>query len=140
MKKVYKCDFCEKTFSTESGAVEYEKKCSKNPQNKITDCTITRLAMILHHLYEIIGAAISDIRENDIAFLLEETERADDCNCPFTVKEKQNMILYLLRGCRDIKSKRIGLNTTKYDDIIKDYPELYLAFKATLERKAYNEW
>ena len=69
MKAVFKCDFCDETFDNEIEAVEHEKKCSRNPENKITDCTITRLSMILHKLNEIIGAVISDLRDDQIDLL-----------------------------------------------------------------------
>ena len=140
MKAVFKCDFCEETFGNEIEAVEHEKKCGRNPKNKITDCTITRLSMILYELNCIIGAVISDVRSEQIDFLIEENERADKNNCQFTVYQSKGKADYIFRNALRSKNDRKGLRTTQYDDVLKNYPELYDAFKKTLERKAYNEW
>ena len=140
MKAVFKCDFCEETFENEIEAVEHEEKCGRNPENKITDCTITRLSMILYDLNEIIGAVISDFGDERIDFLIEETGRADRCNCPFTVYQYKDRADFIFREAVRSKNGRKGLKTTRYDDVLKRYPELYEAFKKTLERKAYNEW
>lgn len=140
MKTVFKCDFCEKTFENEIEAVEHEKECGKNPENKITDCTITRLSMILYELNRIVGAVISDVRSEQIDFLIEENERADKFNCQFTVYQNKGKAAFIFKEALHSKDDRKGLKTTQYDDVLKHYPELYEAFKKTLERKAYNEW
>lgn len=139
MKAVFKCDFCDETFENEIETVEHEKKCSRNPENKITDCTITRLSMILYELNEIIGAVISDLRGKQIDLLIEENERADSENCPFTIYQNKGRTNFILKEAVRSKHDRKGLKTTRYDDVLKHYPELYEAFKKTLERKAWNE-
>ena len=140
MQAVFKCDFCEKTFENELETVKHEKECGKNPENKITDCTITRLSMILYELNRIIGAVISDVRSEQIEYLIEENERADENNCQFTVYKSKGKADFIFKDALHSKNDRKGLRTTQYDDVLKNYPELYDAFKKTLELKAYNEW
>ena len=139
MKLVYKCDFCNECFSSEQVAKQHEEKCSCNPKNKIEDKTVFRLAMLLYEFTEILATAMTIHNEDKILFVLGEFERADDNNCPFMIHREKGRALYVLRTAQDIKRKREGLKTTKYDDISKRYPELVSAIEKTLNRPAWNE-
>lgn len=139
MKQVYKCDFCTECFSSEQEAKQHEEKCPCNPKNKIEDKTVFRLAMVLYQFTDILATALTNHDEEKIPFILGEFERADENNCPFMVHQEKGRALYALRHAKDIKRKREGLKTTKYEDILKQYPELVSAIEQTLNRPAWNE-
>ena len=139
MKQVYKCDFCAECFSSEQEAMQHEEKCSCNPKNKIEDKTVFRLAMILYQFTDILATALTNHNEEKIPFIFSEFERADENNCPFMIHQEQARALYALRSAETIKRKREGLKTTKYEDILKNYPELVNAIEQTLNRPAWNE-
>lgn len=139
MKQVYKCDFCNECFSSEQEAKQHEEKCTCNPKNKIEDETVFRLAMILYEFTDILATVMVKHNEEKIPFILSEFERAGENNCPFMVNQYKGRALYALNVAKDIKRKREGLKTTKYEDILKQYPELVNAIEQTLSRPAWNE-
>lgn len=139
VKQVYKCDFCMECFSSEQEAKQHEEKCPCNPKNKIEDKTVFRLAMILYEFTDILATALTNHDEEKIPFVLGEFERADENNCPFMIHQEKGRALYALRRAKDIKRKREGLRTTKYEDVLKQYPELVNAIEQTLNRPAWNE-
>lgn len=139
MKQVYKCDFCYLTFDCEGKALQHEKICSCNPENKITDKTACRLAMLNYEFPSIVATALTRLCEEKISFLEKEFNRADKNNCPFTIYQEQRRILWILSVSKDIKRKIEGLRTTKYEEILKHYPEIVGAIEVTLNRPAWNE-
>lgn len=131
MEIVWKCDFCNETFPTRDQAEMHEMKGGSNPQNKVTDKIILRLADVLYDLPDIIAAAL--VRQNsNIEYLLAEVKRAGTRNCPFMVYKKKDAIISALYSAETIADSRKGLRTTKEQDIEKDYPELLEAFLKTL--------
>lgn len=139
MKQVYKCDFCNSTFDCEEKALRHEKICPCNPENKITDKTATRLAMMMYEFPKIVATALTRLCEEKIPFLKCEFERATENNCPFTIYQMQRKILPILTESETIKRSRKPLRTTAYEDILKEYPEIVGAIEATLNRPAWNE-
>lgn len=139
MKQVYKCDFCNATFDCVEEVLQHEKTCSHNPKNKITDKTVTRLAMLNYEFPSIVATALIRLCEEKILFLEDEFNRADQNNCPFTIYQEQRRILWILSVAKDIKRKSEGLRTTKYEEILKHYPEIVGAIEVTLNRPAWNE-
>ena len=111
----------------------------KNPKNKIEDKTVFRLAMLLYKFTDILATALTNHNEEKISFVLGEFERADENNCPIMVHKEKGRALYALRHAQYIKRKREGLKTTKYEDVLKQYPELVNAIEQTLNRPAWNE-
>ena len=128
MRQTWQCDYCNKTFPTKEEAIEHEKRCGKNPENKITDPTIFRLSMILDGL------------RDDLPFLICEVERAGTNNCPYMIYEQRYRMIDCLQKAQGIASRRKTLKTTKLQDIEKHYPELLTAILDTLKRPAFNEW
>lgn len=139
MKKVYKCDFCNATFDCKEEALRHEKICSHNPENKITDATATRLAMLMYEFPSIVATALVRLCEEKILFLKQEFERADENNCPFTIYQMQRRILPILREAEGIKRNLEGLRYTDYEYTLQHYPEIIGAIEQTLHRKAWNE-
>lgn len=84
MRQTWQCDYCGEVFLTKEEAAEHEKNCGRNPENKITDPTIFRLAMILDGLPSIIAAALYELRD-DLPHLICEAERAGTNNCPYMI-------------------------------------------------------
>ena len=76
MKRVYKCDFCDNIFESESEAEIHEKRCGHNPNNKINDKVVFRLSMIYDSLRKIIAGALYDVANDELDFLYTETEIA----------------------------------------------------------------
>ena len=95
--------------------------------------------MILYEFTDILATAMVNHNEEKIPFILSEFERAGENNCPFMVNQYKGRALYALKISQDIKRKREGLKTTKYEDILKQYPELVSAIEQTLNRPAWNE-
>ena len=139
MKRVYKCDYCDKCFANEAEATEHEDKCGRNPKNKIKDKTVFRLSMILHSLPEIIACALHEVAADELDYLYQETERADDCNCPYMIKEQKGKMLFAISAAKDATRKHVGRNSCTYKDVAKNNPELLNAVIDTLKRKAWNE-
>lgn len=139
MKRVYKCEFCDTTFDCEEEALRHEKICGRNPENKITDKTVTRFAMILYEWQAIMATALVRLCEEKIPFLEQEFERAEDNNCAFMIYENKRFALPILKKAECLKRKREGLKTTAYEDILKRYPEIVGAIEQTLHRRAWNE-
>lgn len=139
MKQVYKCDFCNKTFETKADAEMHEERCGHNPNNKINNKLVFRLSMIYETLPRIIACALYEVANDELDFLYAETERADETNCPYTIKKNKNSMLYVLSSAETVKNKHTGRNSSTYKDVIKEYPELFQAMVDTLRRKAWNE-
>lgn len=140
MKNVWKCDYCEKTFSIEEIAKEHEESCGKNPKNKITNKTILRLSMIYEEMDCIIASALAKTEIHDYDVLLSEIMRANKYNCPFTVYQNRQRIVNCIQKSVSIQSKRMGLKKTRLQEIEAEYPELLAAATQTIERRAWNEW
>lgn len=138
MRQTWQCDYCGKVFSTKEEAAEHEKNCGRNPKNKITDPTISRLSMILDELPWIIAAALYELRD-DLPHLICEVERAGTNNCPYTIYEHRYRMIDCLQKAQEIANSRRPIKTTKFQDMEKHYPELLAAISNTLERPAYNE-
>lgn len=139
MRQTWQCDYCGEVFLTKEEAAEHEKNCGRNPENKITDPTIFRLAMILDRLPSIIAAALYELRD-DLPHLICEAERAGTNNCPYMIYEQRYRMIDCLQKAQGIASRRKTLKTTKLQDIEKHYPELLTAILDTLKRPAFNEW
>ncbi len=139
MRQTWQCDYCGEVFLTKEEAAKHEKNCGRNPENKITDLTIFRLAMILDGLPSIIAAALYELQD-DLPHLICEVERAGTNNCPYMIYEQRYRIIECLQKAQGIASRRKTLKTTKLQDIEKHYPELLTAILDTLKRPAFNEW
>lgn len=139
MKQVYKCDFCDKVFPSETEAEAHEKQCGYNPKNKINDKLVFRLSMIYETLSKIIACSLHEVAKDELDWLYSEAERATETNCPFTIKQHKNQMLYVLKVAKDVKRKYEGRNSSAYRDVIKEYPEIFNAVVDTLKRKAWNE-
>ena len=48
-------------------------------------------------------------------------------------------MLCVLREAKIIKNKHEGRNSSTYNNVNKEYPEIYKAVVETLKRKAWNE-
>ena len=139
MKQVYKCDFCDNIFETKADAEIHEERCGRNPNNKINDKVVFRLSMIYESLQRIIACALYEVAEENLDFLYAETERADQNNCPYTIKQNQGRMLDALRVAKLVTNKHDGRNSSTYKDVVKENPELFQAMVDTLTRKAWNE-
>lgn len=138
MRQTWQCDYCNKTFPTKEEAVEHEKICGKNPENKITDPTIFWLSMILDELPWVIATALYELRD-DLTFLICEVERAGTNNCPYMIYDHKYRMIDCLQKAQGIANSRMPLKTTKLQDIEKHYPELLAAILDTLKRPAFDE-
>ena len=139
MKQVYKCDFCNEVFSSETEAEAHEKQCGYNPTNKLNDKLTFRLSMIYETLSKIIACALCEVAEDELDFLYSETNRASETNCPFTIYQHKGKMLWVLSEAKTVKRKHNGRNSSTYKDILKEYPEIFNAVVNTLKRKAWNE-
>ena len=139
MKQVYKCDFCDEVFPNKTEAEEHEKRCGYNPENKINDKLVFRLSMIFESMLQILACALNEIAEDELDWLYCEVDRATQTNCPFTISRHKNKMLCVLREAKIVKNKHEGRNSSTYNDVNKEYPEIYKAVVETLKRKAWNE-
>lgn len=139
MKQVYKCDYCDKVFSSEAEAEGHEKQCGYNPKNNINDKLVFRLSMIYETLSKIIACSLCEVAEDELDWLYSETDRATETNCPFTINQHKGKMLWVLREAKDVKRKHDGRNSSTYKDVLKEYPELFWAVVDTLKREAWNE-
>ncbi len=119
MRQTWQCDYCGEVFLTKEEVVEHEKRCGKNPENKITDPTIFRLSMILDGLPWVIATALYELRD-DLPFLIREVERAGKDNCPHTIYEHKNQMIYCLQKAQHF----FWWILHDWEDFKKTYPEL----------------
>ena len=139
MKRVYKCDFCDEVFSSEAEAETHENQCGYNPKNKINDKFVFRLSMIYEALSNIIACALCEVAQDELNWLYSETDRATETNCPFMINRHKQKMLWVLKDAQTVKRKHDGRNSSTYNDVIKEYPEIFNAVVDTLKRKAWNE-
>ena len=139
MKRVYQCDYCDECFANETEAIAHEDKCGRNPQNRINNKVVYRLAMIYESLPNIISCALYEVAKDELDYLYAETKRADDTNCPFQINKHKSLMLYVLYHSRAVAEKHKGRNSSTYKDVEKENPELLKAMIDTLTRKAWNE-
>ena len=140
MKRVYKCDYCEKIFNNQSEAKKHESCCGYNPKNKINDKLIFRLSMIYEDLTNIIACAVYEIAKDELDFLYLETERAGSTNCPYMINKHKLKMLTVFREAGKVANKHDGRDSSTYKDVIKENPEIFQAVVDTLKRKAWNEY
>jgi len=139
VKQGYKCDFCENFFANEIDAERHENACGHNPKNKVNNELIFRLSMIYESLPEVVACALYEVAKDELDLLYAETERADENNCPYMIKQNQNRILWAIRSAQRATEKHKGRNSNTYKDVVKENPELFQAIVDTLRRKAWNE-
>lgn len=140
MVQVYKCDFCDNFFQNETEAKTHEERCGHNPKNRINNSLIFRLSMIYESLPQIIACALHEVASTELEYLYSETERADDANCFYAIKQNKGRILYALSSAEKVKTQHAGRNSNTYKDVIRENPEIFTAMVKTLQRKAWNEW
>lgn len=140
MKQVYKCDFCDEVFESEAEAKAHEEKCGYNPDNVINDKLLFRLSMIYEDMQKIIACALYEVAKGELDYLYSELFRADDMNCPYTIKRNQSYMLWSVSTAKEVTNKHEGRNSSTYKDVIEQNPELFQAVVDTLERKAWNEY
>lgn len=139
MKQVYKCDFCEETFSNEIEAKIHEEHCGYNPKNKIYNSLIFRLSMIYGTLPSIIACALYEVANGELDYLYSEAERAGTANCFYAIYESKGKLLLAINKAKSVADEHKGRNSSTYKDIMKEYPEIFEAIVKTLRRKAWNE-
>lgn len=123
MKQVYKCDFCNEVFLSETEAEAHEKQCGYNPDNKIKDKLVFRLSMIYETLSKIIACSLCEVAEDELDFLYSETNRASETNCPSTIYQHKGKMLWVLSEAKTVKRKHNGRNSSTYKDILKELKE-----------------
>lgn len=137
MKKIYKCEFCDKISNSKEDILEHEKICGYNPKNEISDEIVIKLSRIYNHLGESLIYIITQYFSNKIDLYLKEFDRATTTNCPASVWENKDLLRSIL-----VKSKRLknGLDDWKYFSKIteRDNPELIEAIKIYLKEPEYR--
>mgnify|MGYP000655225952 FL=1 len=133
MQQTWQCDYCGEVFLTKEEAVEHEKNCGGNPENKITDPTIFWLSMVLDELPRVAAIALYGLRD-DLPFLIREVERAEKDNCPHTIYEHKNQMIYCLQKAQEIADISNKAKAIKLRNAEKYFPGLLAAIIDTLKQ------
>lgn len=136
MKQVYQCEYCDEILENRDEMSKHEKKCGRNPKNRIDNETVIKLSRIYGHFTDsLIYVILNDFSEEKIKFYDNEFERATNNNCPASIYENKRKIHNVF-----VSVDYFRRNETNYFNKItkRDNPELIEAIRTFLREPEYR--
>lgn len=136
MKKVYKCEYCDEISDNAENIIKHEKNCGNNPENKINDETVVKLARFFGHCEDCIEYVLLEDFADKLDYIESEFDRATKNNCPCAVydqKTKMRNLIIDIRGLRENKSEKWFKGLVE-----RDNPELIEAIRAYFKNPEYR--